>query len=83
MSIIRLKGVIVSMVCVFFFTTLPIAALISVTTLVMTGTQLSSFSIFTLLSLMTIRTTFCYNLSMSMQMVADAKVALGQNTSFP
>ena len=76
MAIFRLKGAIVSMVCVLFFTTLPIAALISVTTLVMTGTQLSSFSIFTLLlSLMTIRTTFCYNLSMSMQMVADAKVA--------
>ena len=77
MALIRLKGVILAMVCVLFFTTLPIAALISVTTLALTGTRLSSFTIFALLlSLMTIRTTFCYNLSMSMQVVADAKVAL-------
>ncbi|KAL9978334.1 hypothetical protein ACROYT_G015835 [Oculina patagonica] len=33
-------------------------------------------------SLMTIRTTFCYNLSMSMQMIADAKVALGRTQTF-
>lgn len=75
----------VSIVCVLFFTTLPLAGvlagvlavLISVTTLLMTGTKLSSFSIFKLLLiLMTIRTTFCYNLSMSMQMAADARVSL-------
>ena len=77
MAIIRLKGFIVSMAIVLFLTTLPIAALISITTLVLTGTYLSSFDIFTVfLGLMTLRNTFCYNLNMSMQVVADCKVAL-------
>ncbi|KAJ7325678.1 hypothetical protein OS493_029102 [Desmophyllum pertusum] len=83
MAIFRLKGVIVSVLVVLYFTTLPIAVLISVTTLAFTGTQLSSFTIFTvLLGLMTIRFAFCYNLSMSLQMVADAKVALDRIQAF-
>ena len=83
MSIIRLKGVIIAIVVVLFFTTLPIATLISVITLAFTGTQLSPFTVFTLLSgLMTIRITFCYNLSISLQIVADAKVALDRIQNF-
>ena len=83
MSIIRSKGVIVAVVVVLYFTTLPIAALISVITLAFTGTQLSPFTVFTLLlGLTTIRVIFCYNLSMSMQMVADAKVALDRIQNF-
>ncbi|XP_078368623.1 ATP-binding cassette sub-family C member 4-like isoform X2 [Oculina patagonica] len=77
MSIIRFKGIIVSMLIVFFFITIPIGPLISITTLVLTGTNLSSFEIFTvLLGLVTIRHTFCYHLGIAMQVVADAKVAL-------
>ena len=83
MKIIRLRGLIVSVLVVLYFTTLPIAALISVTTLAFTGTPLSSSTIFTvLLSLMTIQDIFCYNLSMSIQTVADATVALGRIQDF-
>ena len=83
MSIIRSKGVIVAIVVILFFTTLPIATLISVITLAFTGTQLSPFKVFTLLScLMTIRMTFCINLSISLQNVADAKVALDRIQNF-
>ncbi|XP_066020153.1 ATP-binding cassette sub-family C member 4-like [Pocillopora verrucosa] len=83
MSVIRLKGVIVAILVVLYFTTLPIASLISVVTLAFTGTQLSAFTVFTLLlGLTTIRATFCYNLSMSMQMVADAVVALNRIQMF-
>ena len=77
MAIIRLKGFIVSMAIVLFFTTLPIAALISISTLALTGTYLSCFEIFTVfLGAMTLRNAFCYNLNMSMQVVADGEVAL-------
>ena len=77
MAIIRLKGIIVSMLIVLYFTTLPIATLLSITTLVFTETYLSSFEIFTvLLGLETLRHTFCYHLGISMQIVADSKVAL-------
>ncbi|CAH3031170.1 unnamed protein product [Pocillopora meandrina] len=83
MSVIRLKGVIVAILVVLYFTTLPIASLISVVTLAFTGTQLSAFTVFTLLlGLTTIRATFCYNLSMSMQMVADAVAALNRIQKF-
>ncbi|KAJ7370582.1 hypothetical protein OS493_031318 [Desmophyllum pertusum] len=83
MAIIRSKGVIVSMVVILYFTTLPIAVLISVTSLVFTGTQLSSFTIFTvLLTLMTVRNTFCFNLSICIQAVADAKIALDRIQAF-
>ena len=83
MSVLRLKGVIVAILVVLFFTTLPIASLISVVTLAFTGIQLSLFTIFTLLlGLTTIRATFCYNLSMCMQMVADAVAALNRIQKF-
>lgn len=83
MALLRLKGIIVSMVVVLFFTTLPIAALISVATLILTGTHLSSAEIFTLLlGLVTLRTTFCYNLSIAMHKVADAKVAIDRMQTF-
>ncbi len=83
MSLIRLKGLIFSMLIVLYFTTLPIAALISVTTLVLTGSYLSSFEVFTvLLGIMTLRSTFCYNLSIAVQMVADAKVAVDRMQTF-
>ena len=83
MALLRLKGIIVSMVVVLFFTTLPIAALISVATLTLTGTHLSSAAIFTLLlGLVTLRTTFCYNLSIAMHKVADAKVAIDRMQTF-
>lgn len=83
MALIRLKGLIVSMLVVLYFTTLAIAALISVTTLVQTGTYLSSFEIFTvLLGIMTLRSTFCYNLGIAVQMVADAKVAVDRMQTF-
>ena len=77
MAIIRLKGLIVSILLVLFFTTIPIATLVSVTTLILTGTHLSSFSIFTLLlGFAILRETFCYNLSLSMQIASDGKVAI-------
>lgn len=83
MALLRMKGIISSMVVVLFFTTLPIAALISVATLTLTGTHLSSASIFTLLlGLVTLRTTFCYNLSIAMHKVADAKVAIDRMQTF-
>ena len=71
------------MVVVLFFTTLPVAALISVATLIWTGTHLSSAATFTLLlGLVTLRTTFCYNLSIAMHKVADAKVAIDRMQTF-
>ena len=83
MALLRFKGIIVSTVVVLFFTTLPIAALISVAALILTGTHLSSAEIFTLLlGLVTLRTTFCYNLSIAMHKVADAKVAIDRMQTF-
>lgn len=77
MAIIRFKGLIFSLLLVLFYTTLPIAVLISVVALALTGTRLSSFTIFTLLlALDTIKFAFCNGLSMSVYNVADAKVAL-------
>ena len=77
MAIIRIKGVIFSLLLVLFYTTLPMAVLISVAALALTGTHLSSFTIFTLLlGLDTIKFAFCNSLSMSVYTVADAKVAL-------
>lgn len=77
MAIIRFKGLIFSLLLVLFYTTLPIAVLISVAALALTGTHLSSFTIFTLLlGLDTIKFAFCNSLSMSVYNVADAKVAL-------
>ena len=77
MAIIRFKGLIFSLLVVLYYTTLPIAVLISVATLALTGTRLSSFTIFTLLlGLDTIKFAFCNSLSMSVYNVADAKVAL-------
>ena len=83
MAIIRLKGLIVSILLVCFFTTDPIAVLVSVTTLILTGTHLSSFAIFTLLlGFAAIRVTFCYNLSLCMQIASDSKVALDRIQTF-
>lgn len=77
MGIIRFKGLIFSLLLVLFYTTLPIAVLISVAALALTWTHLSSFTIFTLLlALDTIKFAFCNGLSMSVYNVADAKVAL-------
>ena len=77
MTVIRLKGLIVSMLVVLYYIMLPIAALISVAALALTGTHLSSFTIFTLLlGLVTIRFAFCNSLSISVYNVAEAKVAL-------
>ena len=77
MVIIRFKGLIFSLLLVLFYTTLPIAVLISVAVLALTGTHLSSFTIFTLvLGLDTIKFAFCNSLSMAVYHVADAKVAL-------
>ncbi|XP_068752769.1 ATP-binding cassette sub-family C member 4-like [Montipora capricornis] len=83
MAIIRLKGLIVSMLLVLFFTTLPIATLVSVTTLILTGTHLSSFAIFTLLLSFTIlRFIFCYNVAFTMLVASDGKVALNRIQTF-
>ena len=83
MAIIRLKGLIVSMLLVLFFTTLPIATLVSVTTLILTGTHLSSFAIFTLLLSFTIlRFIFCYNVAFTMLVASDGKVALDRIQTF-
>ena len=83
MAIIHLKGLIVSILLVFYFTTDPIAVLVSVTTLILTGTHLSSFAIFTLLlAFAALRVTFCYNLSFSMQIASDSKVAFNRIQTF-
>ncbi|KAJ7322782.1 hypothetical protein OS493_032967 [Desmophyllum pertusum] len=83
MAIIRLKGVLVSMLVVLCYTTIPIAVLISITTLAMTGSGLSSFEVFTvLLGLVTLRQTFCYSLGISIHTVADGKVALDRIQTF-
>ena len=83
MAIIRLKGLIVSILLVLFFTTIPMATLVSVTTLILTGTHLSSFAIFTLLlGFAILRGTFCYNLSLCMQLAADGKVAIDRMQNF-
>ena len=77
MSILRLKAVIVTILIFLLPHHNPNGLLTSVITLAFTGKQLSPFTVFTLLlGLTLIRETFCYNLSMSMQSVADAKVAL-------
>ncbi|XP_022792486.1 multidrug resistance-associated protein 4-like isoform X2 [Stylophora pistillata] len=82
-AVIRKKGLIVSLLLVLFFTTLPIAALISVTALILKGTFLSSFTIFTLLlGLVTIKFAFCNSLSLSVYIVAEAKVALDRIQTF-
>ena len=79
MTVIRLKGIIISGLYVLYFTTLSIAALISVTTLALTGTHLSSFVIFTLVvGLVTLRFIFSVNLSTALYMVTEAKVALNR-----
>ena len=83
MAIIRLKGLIVSILLVLFFTTIPIATLVSVATLILTGTHLSSFSIFTLLlGFAILRKTLSYNLSLFMQIAADGKVAIDRMQKF-
>ena len=83
MAIIRLKGLLVSVLLVLFFTTIPMATLVSVTTLILTGTHLSSFAIFTLLlGFATLRLTFCYSLSLCMQVAADGKVAIDRMQKF-
>ena len=69
MSILHLKAVIVTILIFLLPHHTPNGLLTSVITLAFTGKQL-------LLGLTLIRETFCYNLSMSMQSVADAKVAL-------
>ncbi|XP_068699718.1 ATP-binding cassette sub-family C member 4-like isoform X2 [Montipora foliosa] len=83
MALIRLKGFIVSMLLVLCFTTFPIATLVSVTTLILTGTHLSSFAIFTLLLCYTILGyLFCYNLAFTMLVASDGKVALDRIQTF-
>ena len=83
MAIIRLKGILIAVLEVLFHTTLPIAALISVTTLTLRDIHLSSFEIFTLLlGFVTIRFIFCYNLGLSVYRVTDAKVALDRIQTF-
>ena len=83
MALFRFKSIITSMAGVLYFTTLPIAVLISVTTLALTGTPLTSATVFTLVvGLVTLRTTFCYNLSLAMHNVADAKVAIDRMQTF-
>ena len=83
MAIIRLKGFIVSILLVLFFTTIPIATLVSVTFLILTGTHLSSFSIFTLLlGFAILRKTLSYNLSLFMQIAADGKGAIDRMRNF-
>ena len=83
MAIIRLKGLIISMLLVLFFTTFPIATLVSITTLILTGTHLSSFAIFTLLlGFSILRSIFCYNLAFTMQVALDGKVALDRIQTF-
>lgn len=72
-----MKGIIVSLLIVLYYTTLPIAGLISVTILALTGAHLSSFVIFTLIiSFVTMRFIFCVNLSQILYLAIDAKVAL-------
>ncbi|XP_068754000.1 ATP-binding cassette sub-family C member 4-like [Montipora capricornis] len=83
MAIIHLKGLIVSLLLVLYFTTIPIATLVSVTTLILSGAHLSSFAIFTLLlGFAMLRKTICLNLSLSMQIAADGKVALDRIQTF-
>ena len=83
MTVIRFKGFFISMISVLFYTTLPLAGLIAVTTLALTGTYFSSFTVFTLLlGLLTIRFIFCINLSGSVYMVTEAKVALERIQAF-
>ena len=83
MTVIRFKGFFISMISVLFYTTLPLAGLIAVTTLALTGTYFSSFTVFTLLlGLLTIRFIFCINLSGSVYMVTEAKVALDRIQAF-
>ena len=83
MNVIRFKGFIISMISVLFDTTLPLAVLIAVTTLALTGTYFSSFMVFTLLQgLVTIRFIFCNNLCGSVYMVTEAKVALDRIQAF-
>ena len=83
MAVIRFKGFLVSMISVLFYATPPVAGLIAVTTLALTGTYFSSFSVYTLLlGLVTIRFIFCNNLSSSVYMVTEAKVALDRIQAF-
>lgn len=83
MTVIRFKGFLISMISVLFDTTPPLAGLIAVTTLALTGTYFSSFTVFTLLlGLSTIRFIFCNNLSGSVYMVTEAKVALDRIQAF-
>ena len=83
MAIIHLKGLILSILLVLLLTTIPMATLVSVTTLILTGTQLSSFAIFTLLlGFATLRNTLCINLTLNMQIAADGKVAIDRMQNF-
>ena len=59
------------------------ATLVSVTALILTGTHLSSFAIFTLLlGFATLGGTLCYNLGLCMQITADGKVAIDRMQNF-
>lgn len=83
MAIIRLKGIIVSLLIVLYYTIPPVAGLISVTILALMGAHLSSFVIFTLvISFVTMRFIFCVNLSQILYQAIDAKVALDRMQVF-
>ena len=83
MAIIRFRGLNVSTLLVLYFTTIPIATLVSVTTLILTGSHLSSFSIFTLiLGFTTLRETLSYKLSLCLQFAADGKIAIDRMQNF-
>ena len=83
MRIFRQKGIIVSGFLVFVLVMLSLSMLISITALVLSGTALTSFMVFTLLSGLTVlRFVFCVSLGREVLVVAESKVALDRIQSF-
>ncbi|KAJ7392174.1 hypothetical protein OS493_013546 [Desmophyllum pertusum] len=75
-SLIRIRGFIVSSIYALFFTSSAIAGFISVMTLLLTETTLTSFKVFTLLSILAnLKMAVTIFIAESLRYIADARTA--------
>ncbi|KAJ7392175.1 hypothetical protein OS493_013547 [Desmophyllum pertusum] len=75
-SLIRIRGFIVSSIYALFFTSSAIAGFISVTTLLLTENTLTSFKVFTLLSILAnLKMAVTIFIAESLRYIADARTA--------
>ena len=75
-SLIRIRGFIVSSIYALFFTSSAMAGLVSVTTLLFTENSLTSFKVFTLMTLLSnLKLVVTIFIADSLRYIADAKTA--------